>query len=275
MRFKKAPIFLLLIILLNLSGCGVFKDEEDRTKNWSAQKFYAEATDAMDSSDYQTAIKWYEKLEARYPFGKYATQSQLDIIYAYYKYSEPDSAIAAANRFIRLHPNDPNAAYAWYLKGLANFNRSLGFLSRFIPTDATQRDPGASRDSFTDFKELVRRYPNTKYAEDAQKRLFYLRNNIAQSEVNIAQYYLKKKAYVASARRAKRVLENYQKTPAVKAALKVLIKSYEQLGLTKLAEDSRRVYALNEHSGAFLPEPDPSLRPLGRKIWDAIGLDRN
>ena len=273
MKIKIVPI-LIILFTIELIGCSTFLSEEERTKNWSAKRFYSEAKESLDSGNYKSAIDMYEKLEARYPFGKYATQSQLDVAYAYYKYAEPESALAAANRFLRLHPNSKQAPYALYLKGLVNFNRSLGFLSRFIPTDSTQRDPGASQDSFKDFSELVRRYPRSDYAKDAHKRLLYLRNNIAQSEVNIAQFYLKKKAYIAAVRRASKVIEHYQKTPAVKPALEVMIKAYDKMGLKSLAEDSRRILTLNQNNGAFISE-DTRKKPLGYRIWDALELDKN
>jgi len=269
----KTYLLIPTLILLTLMGCSTFQNEEDRTKDWSASQFYTEAKDALDNGNYKTAIELYEKLEGRFPFGKYATQSQLDVAYAYYKYSEPESAIAAVNRFLRLHPNSKQAPYALYLKGLVNFNRSLGFLSRFIPTDTTQRDPGLSRDSFKDFSDLVRKYPNSEYAKDAHQRLLYLRNNIAKSEVNIAQFYLKKKAYLAAVRRAKKVIEHYQRTPSVKPALEVMITAYDKMGLTQLAEDNRRVLKINETSGNLVKEIKAD--SWGNQLWDFFELDKN
>ncbi len=143
----------LLLVLLLLSGCSLLPTEEDKTKNWSAQKFYSEASLAMSDGDYDTAIKYYEGLESRFPFGRYAMQAQLDVAYAYYKNSEPESSIAAADRFIKLHPRNPYVDYAYYLKGLVNFNRNLTFINRFVPTDTSQRDPGSTLDAFNDFSD--------------------------------------------------------------------------------------------------------------------------
>ena len=167
-------------------------------------------------------------------------------------------------------------AYAYYLKGLVNFNRSLGFLSRFAPTDTSQRDPGAALDSYHDFERVLKEFPTSDYAEDARKRMLYLRNNLARYEVHVARYYIKRGAFVAAADRANYVIENYQRTPALKDALKVLIEAYTRLGMDDLAKDAQRVLALNEKSGALIPDPrDFQEKSWGRRIWDYFELDQN
>lgn len=272
-----AMLRLLAIGLLSvtlLGGCSMLGEEEDQTRDWSAQKLYVEATDAMQGGDYATAVDYYEKLQARYPFGKYAMQSQINVAYAYYRHGEPESALAAADRFLKLHPNHPAAAYAYYLKGLANFNRSLTFFDRFIPTDTSQRDPGAATDSYTDFAEVVRRFPDSDYAEDARKRMIYLRNNLARHEVHVAHYYVRRGAFLAAANRSKYVVENYQRTPAVKEALKVMVTAYNKLGMTKLAEDAQRVLAYNEERGNFISDPrDLAEKTWSQDLWDYFDLD--
>ena len=190
-----------LLASVLLASCGLLPEQIDETKDWTASKFYAEASEALAGKDYERAIELYEKLESRFPFGPYALQAQLDVAYAYYLYEEPDSAIAAADRFIRLHPRNPFVDYAYYLKGIVNFNRSVGFFDRFVPTDPSQRDPGSALDSFKDFSELVRRFPDSRYAPDARKRMLYLRNNLAQYQVNVADYYFRRGAYLAAANR--------------------------------------------------------------------------
>jgi outer membrane protein assembly factor BamD len=268
--------WLALCIALPLAGCGIFGEEKDPTTDWSAQKLYVEATDAMNNGDYERAIGYYEKLEARYPFGKYATQAQLNIAYSYYRFDEPESALAALDRFLRLYPNHEATAYAQYLRGLVNFNRSLGFADRFIPTDTAQRDPGAAVDSYKDFAEVVRRFPDSDYAEDSRKRMLYLRNNLARSELHVARYYMKRGAFLAAANRAKYVIENYQRTPAVKEALELMIDAYERLELPQLAADAQRVLALNEAQGNLIPDPrDTEQKSWGRRVWDYLGLDEN
>jgi len=235
----------LIGLLFALAGCALLPDQIDKTKNWSAERLYSEAKDALDSGDYATAIKYFETLEARYPFGRYAQQAQLEIIYAYYKDQEPASAISAADRFIKQHPRHPYVDYAYYLKGLANFNQGKGIVERYLPQDPTQRDPGAARQSFQDFAELVKRFPNSKYSKDAIQRMSFLRNNLAQYEVNVAVYYMKRAAYVAAANRAKYVVENYPRTPAVPNALGIMARAYKVLELNDLSNDALRVLELN------------------------------
>ncbi len=268
----------LLLAISLLAGCSwLSTKDKNETRNWSASRFYAEASTAMKEQDYEQAIEYYEKLEARYPFGRYATQAQLDVAYAYYKYDEPESALAALDRFIKLHPRHTHVDYAYYLKGIVNFNRSIGFIDRFLPTDVSQRDAGAAMDSFDDFSELVRKFPDSKYSEDARKRLLYLRNNIARHELHIARYYLERGAYLAAANRAAYVVENYQRAPAVRDALKIMAEAYDKLGLEKLSADARRVLALNEQQGKFdyIDEAEADSKPLGRKVWEYLELDEN
>jgi outer membrane protein assembly factor BamD len=267
----------LFALVLFISSCSIFQKEEDMTKTWSASKFYSEASAAMSEGDYETAIKHFEGLEAKFPFGRYAMQSQLDVAYAYYKNGDQEQAIAAADRFIKLHPNHPYVDYAYYMKGIVNFNRNMGMFDRFLPIDSSQRDSSAALDSFNDFSELIRRYPNSKYSADARKRLVYLRNNIATSHVHAARYYMKRGAYLAAANRCVKVVENYQRTPAVKEALEIMIEAYDKLGMEQLSGDAKRVYAINEKKGYFKAvELEPlEDKPLARQIWDYIGLDEN
>ncbi len=270
-------IIALLLITLFLSACSLLPKEKDETIGWSAQKFYSEASFAMSDGDYETAIKYYEGLESRYPFGKYAVQSQLDIAYAYYKEGEDESAIAAADRFIKLHPRNPYVDYAYYLKGIVNFNRNLTFITRFIPTDTSQRDPGASLESFKDFEELTRRFPESKYSADARKRMFFLRNNLAKHEIHVANYYMKRGAYLAAANRCVTVIEKYQRTPAIRDALNIMIQAYDKLGLDQLSADAQRVLAVNEQKGYLdIPADDfDDDKPVGRVVWDFLELDKN
>lgn len=270
---------ILLLALFALSACSLLPKEEDKTKDWSAQQFYTEASIAMSDGDYDTAIEYYEGLESRYPFGRFAMQAQLDVAYAYYKNGEPESAIAAADRFIKLHPRNPFVDYAYYLKGIVNFNRNLTFINRFVPTDTSQRDPGSTLDSFNDFAELVRLFPASKYAEDSRKRMVYLRNNLASHEIHVARYYMKRGAYLAAAKRGITVVEKFQRTPSVREALDIMIEAYDRLGLEALATDTRRVLALNESNGTLQQSAvegyDDGDKPLGRAIWDYLELDKN
>jgi len=235
-----------LSLLPILSGCSLFgQKDQDPTRKWSAQKLYREAKASAALGDYETAIDYYQKLETRYPFGPLAEQGQLELVYTYYKFDEPDSSIAAADRFIKLYPRHPNVDYAYYLKGLVNYNRNRGFLARIIPPDEHERDIGAALDAFKDFSELVGRFPDSKYAEDGRRRMLYLRNTVAKHELVVAQYYLRREAYVAAANRAKYVVEKFPTTPSVPRALVIMVKAYRALGLTSLAADALRVLKLN------------------------------
>lgn len=246
----------LLALFLALSGCSLLPDQIDETKGWSAQKLYAAAKDALNSGNYERAIDLYGKLEARYPFGRYAQQALLESAYAYYKYDEPDTAIATLDRFIRTYPRHPNLAYAYYLKGLANFNRGETFIDRYLPRDPSERDAGAARQSFFDFQELVRRFPDSPYARDARQRMIFLRNNLARYEVHAADYYMRRGAYVAAANRARYVIQNYPGTPAVPDALQMLVRAYRALDLNDLAADAERVYRLNYPDQPLPPAPE-------------------
>jgi outer membrane protein assembly factor BamD len=281
MRLFLIKFFFICCLGLSLQGCGTMKEffssdssssEEDEYADWTAEKFRTEAKAAVDAGSYEKAIKLYEALESRYPFGEESAQTQLDIAYAYFKNNDPDSAIAAADRFIKMNPRSPGVDYAYYLKGLVNYNRGIGFIDRFLPTDTSQRDPGTARDALNNFEELIRRFPQSKYVPDARLRIIALKNNLAMYEVHVARYYMKRKAYVAAVDRASTVIEKYQRTPAVPYALQVLQEAYTKLEMSDLASDATRVYELNYPNGPPVPEHDSST--LSHKIWDFIGLEK-
>ena len=248
---KQITIIPLVLLVLLLAGCGGFGDKPDITRNWSVQRLYSEAKAAMDTGDYETAIDYYEKLESRFPFGRYAQQAQIDVAFAYWKYEEYASAIAAADRFIKLHPRHPNVDYAYYLKGMVNFDQGKSFVDRVVEKDRSQRDAGAVRDAFNDFSALVERFPQSKYAQDSRQRMLYLKNLLAQHEVHVADYYMRRGAYVAASNRARYVIEHYQGAPAVPAALAIMAKVYKLMDLDELSDDALRVLKLNypDHPG--------------------------
>ncbi|MBI5789847.1 MAG: outer membrane protein assembly factor BamD [Rhodocyclales bacterium] len=228
-----------------LGGCGLLPDVVDETASWSANRLYSEAKSAMADGSYDKAIKYFEKLEARFPYGRYAQQAQLEVAYAYYRQAEPASAIAACDRFIRLHPNHPNVDYAYYLKGLANFNEDLGLLGHISMQDLTERDPKAARDSFDAFKALVAKYPESRYTPDATARMKYLVNALASHEVHVARYYMKREAYIAAINRAQTAIKTYPDAPANEEALFVMVKAYDLLGMNDLRDDAERVMRKN------------------------------
>ncbi|HUL12208.1 MAG TPA: outer membrane protein assembly factor BamD [Methylococcaceae bacterium] len=264
---------LLLFVGSILSGCSTTAKDEDEYADWTAEQLYGEAKKALTEKSYEKAIKLYEKLEARYPFGNYATQAQIDVAYAYYKNNEPDSALAAADRFIKLNPSHPRVDYAYYLKGLINYNRGISFIDRFMPTDSSQRDPGSARDAFRDFNELLAKFPRSQYAEDARQRIMALRNNLAMYEVHVADFYMRRGAYLAAVNRCKEVIQKYQRTQAVPKALKIMEAAYRKLEMNDLAEDAARVYALNYAENAAATSQLRELSPA-EKVWDFMGFDR-
>ncbi len=236
---------LAFILAVSLAGCGILPDQIDETAGWSANKLYTEAKTAVAEGSFEKAIKYFEKLESRYPYGRYAQQAQLEVAFAYHKQQEPASAIAACDRFIRLHPTHPSVDYAYYLKGLVNFNEDLGMLGHISNQDATERDPKAAKESFESFKELVTRFPESKYAPDATARMKYLVNALAAHEVHVARYYMKRGAYVAAANRAQTAVKTYPDAPANEEALFVMVKAYDALNLADLRDDAERVMKKN------------------------------
>ncbi|MDN5881896.1 MAG: outer membrane protein assembly factor BamD [Nitrosospira sp.] len=262
-----------LFLTLLLSACGLFptQDNVDDQKNWSASKYYSEAKTEMGNGSYAAAIKLFEALEARYPYGRYAQQAQLEIGYAHYKDGEQASAIVAADRFIKLHPNHANVDYAYYLKGLANFNDDLGLMGivseKILNQDMSERDPKASRESFDNFRELVTRYPNSKYAPDAVQRMKHLFNVVALHEVQVARYYMGRGGFVAAANRAQYTLKEYPQTPATEEALFIMIKAYNALGLTDLRDDAERVMRKNFPNSRFFPDWTTASGEPWWKFW--------
>ena len=235
-----------------LGGCGLLDGNKDETAGWSAQKLYGEAKDAMGGRTWDKAIKYLEKLEARYPYGRFAQQAQLDVAYCYWKNGERASAIAAADRFIKLYPNHANVDYAYYLKGLVNFNENTGLLSFLDNPDMTERDSKGTREAFDAFKELAARFPDSKYTDDALPRMRYLVNSLAQYEVHVARYYMKRGAYVAAANRAQYAVQNYMQAPAVEEAVFILVKAYDSLGMTDLRDAADRVMHKNFPQSRYL-----------------------
>ena len=226
-----------------LVGCGL--QENDETAGWSANKLYTEAKDELTSGNYQKAIKYYEKLESRYPYGRFAQQAQLELAYAHHKDNDAVSAAAAADRFIKLHPTHPNVDYAYYLKGIIWFNEDQSIFARIGDQDPSERDPKAARDSFESFKELVKRFPESKYAKDSVERMQWLVNALASHEVHVARYYVARRAYVAAANRAQYALQTYPTATSLEEALFILVKSYDELGMTDLRDDSERIMRKN------------------------------
>ncbi|ABP34136.1 outer membrane protein assembly factor BamD [Polynucleobacter asymbioticus] len=258
--FSRTFALLLAIIfaLILLGGCAGSEGKKDDTDIWPEAKLYSEATDKMNDADFAKCGKYFEKLEARFPFGPYSQQAQINSAYCYWKAQEQAQALIAIDRFIKLHQGSPTLDYAYYLKGLITFNDDLGWLGNFTGQDLSERDPKAAKEAFESFKTVVDRFPDSKYAPDSLDRMRYIVNSLAEADVNVARFYYQRGAYLASANRAQLVIRDYDRAPAVEEALYILVKSYEKLGLTQLSNDSARVFALNF--------PDSTMLETGQRV---------
>ena len=237
-----------ILLIMTFSGCsslGSIFEEKDPTVGLTASQLYAQGKEFLDAADFNNAIKLFEILEARYPFGKYSTQAMLDISYAYYASNQKDEAIIEINRFIRLYPNHPNVSYAYYLRALSNFDKDANIISRFFAHDPSRYHVTDLKNSFNDFTTVVNRFPDSKYADDSINRLRYIKNQIARNELYIAKYYDKRSANIAAIERVKYMLENYGGTPSSEEGLVILVKNYNDLKLYDLAYDSARVLKKN------------------------------
>jgi len=247
----------LLVLALALGGCNLLPEVRDETGSWSADRLYRTAHEALAQGNYTRAIKMFETLEARFPYGRYAQQAILESAYANYRAGEPATASATCDRFIRTYPNSPSVDYAYYLKGLVYFREDQGLLGYVYELDLSEREPRAMRESFAAFRELVTKFPNSRYAEDATARMRYLTNSLALYEVKVARYYFNRGAYIAAINRAQGSLVNHPRMPSNEDALDVMIRAYEKLGLPQLAEDTRRILKATYPESPFIAGVPP------------------
>lgn len=246
---RLSALALMLFVALAV-GCGASTEEKAETLD--AKDLYEQGKVSMKAGQYDSAVKYFKRLQARFPFGPYTSQGLIELAYAHWKNHEPEEAIAVTDRFIREHPTHQHVDYAYYLKGLINFRRDMGITERLMPHERTTRDQTHARQAFLAFQELITRYPDSEYADDARQRMLHLRNNMAQHELNIANYYLRREAYVAAINRAKKIVETYDETPAAPDALVIMIKGYQGLRMNELATDARRVLEHNYPDHPFL-----------------------
>jgi outer membrane protein assembly factor BamD len=242
-------VLISLVLTLSLAACGPVI-EIDPTADWDVEQFYSEARAELARKNYLTAIEYYETLESRFPFGKYATQAQIDVAYAYFKFNEPDSALTALERFIKLHPRHESVDYAYYLRGLVNFERGGTILDALVERDVSEFDRNLLLNAYNDFKILLQRFPSSKYALDAKKRMIYLRNELARSDYQIASYYATRDAWVAVANRTKFILQNYQGSSVIRPTLTLQLQAYQNLGMEDMARDTQRIIDLNYKQGS-------------------------
>lgn len=227
---------------------------QDETRGWSAEKMYNTAKEEQNNHNFTRAIKLFETLESRYPYGVYAQQAQLEIAYSHYKDQEPVLALAALDTFIKQHPTHPSVDYAYYLKGLINFNESQGFLAHLSQQDMSERDPKSAMSSYQAFNQLVTRFPTSRYATDAQLRMGYLIGMLANYELHVARYYYRRGAYLAAANRGKMLLQNYANTKQVEGALAAMYHAYNRLNLVDLRDDAKRILLQNFPDTQLLDE---------------------
>jgi len=258
MKFSIFQLPVVAILLLLLSGCSLFDgEEEDEFAGLSTEEqFYQRALGQLNGQNFRGSITTYQALESRFPFGRFAAQAQIEIVYAYYRNQDMEAARAAADRFIRLHPDNENVDYAYYMKGLASFEDGSGLFARFLPVDHTKRDPGRAQESFSDFAQLLALYPDSPYAADARSRMVYLRNNLAAYEIHVANYYLERLAYIAALRRGQYVVENFQGTPAVADGVAIMVEAYLRMGLSDLADTSLALLKENYPDHASIDNND-------------------
>jgi outer membrane protein assembly factor BamD len=255
----RASLVALCVVLLAVSGCRSHREKQ--AKKVTPEALYKKAHKALDNFDFNGAIKSYEQLTARFPFTDEARQARLDLIYAYYRANEGESATDAAETFIRENPTHPRVDYAWYVKGLVDFEHQPNAIERLFHADLTKRPPSTARKAFAAFKTVVEQYPKSEYAHDSLQRMVYLRDRLASYEVHVARFYLKRGAYIAAAQRAKGAIEQYDGAPAVREALEIMIESYDRLNLQALAAQTRQVYAANYSADVRTSQADV------KRVW--------
>jgi outer membrane protein assembly factor BamD len=262
-RPVRGGLIALCVVLLATSGCRTHREKQD--KKLTPEALYKKAHKSLDSYDFNSAIKSYETLTARFPFTDEARQAHLDLIYAYYRAGEGESATDAADTFIRENPTHPRVDYAYYVKGLVDFERTPNAIEHLFRADLTKRPPSTARKAFGAFKTVVEQYPKSEYAHDSLQRMVYLRDRLASYEVHVARFYYKRNAFVAAAQRAKGAIEQYDGAPATREALEILIASYDRLNLPKLAAQSREVYAANYSTDVRLAQAE--VKKSWWRIW--------
>ncbi|HET7359343.1 MAG TPA: outer membrane protein assembly factor BamD [Rhodanobacteraceae bacterium] len=260
-----AKLLSIVAVMFVLASCSMFKHRDD-VDTMPMEALYNNAHTSLENGDYAAAAKAYQRLIARFPSGEYNEQSQIELAYAQYKDNKPDDASSTINRFIKTFPTHKHIDYAYYLRGLINFDRSGNFLDTLLHRTqvASRRDQGYRLQSFDDFSELTRRFPSSPYSVDARQRMIYLRNGLAQFEINVAKFYLRTNAYIAAADRAQYVVEHYQQAPQVADALAIMTRSYKALGRGPLAAQTLAVLKLNYPDHPYLTDPDWPHHP---SVW--------
>src|SRR5438477_4416997 len=254
--WRMSLLWVRIVVVIALAAgavaCDLLPEVKDETANWTAEHLYQEAHTMLTTGNYTRAIKLFDTLEGRFPYGRYAQQAILEGAYANYRAGETAAAVSACDRFIRTYPNHPNVDYAYYLKGLVNFREDQGLFGYIVEQDLSERDPKMTKESFGAFKELVTRFPDSKYAADSVDRMRYLTNALGMYEVHVGRYYYNRGAYIAAVNRAAATVTNYPQTPANEQALILMVQGYDKLGMPQLRDDARRVLKQTFPNSAFL-----------------------
>ena len=235
-----------LTLILVLVGCsGTTEKDIQKVPDKSAQALFSDARQSLDNGLYQKAIQILSAIDSRFPYGPISHQVQLDLIYAYYKSGDAAQGIALTDRFLRLNPAHANIDYVYYMRALINIATETNLFQDLAGIDRSDRDPTAARDAFNDLKIVLEKYPNSKYAADARQRMITIKSRLAQYELAVARYYLKREAYVSSANRGKYIVEYFSPSPETEEALEIMIVCYEKLGLDDLRTNAKQVLAAN------------------------------
>lgn len=249
---KRIQLVFLFALIVSLTACKTWwhKDEEDNNpyKGMTAEQLYSASQKDLNKKEYATAIKHLEAIETMYPFSDYTEKSQVDLIYAYYQNEDYPAAAATAERFIHLYPRAKNVDYAYYMKGMADFQQNRGVFAKFLPLDESWRDPGTQTQAYSDFGILIQKFPDSKYKANALQRMIYLRNMFAEHELNASTFYFKRKMYVAAIERANYVVKNYPQSPGVKKALVIMYQASRALGFNNAAEEAMTIYKATYHT---------------------------
>jgi len=237
---------IFLVLLLTLFGCSSSDElEVDKIPDKSAQALFTDARSALDSGLYKKAIQILSAIDSRFPFGPISHQVQLDLVYAYYKSGDSAQGIALADRFLRLNPNHANIDYIYYMRALINISTEENLFQDLAGIDRSDRDPTASREAFNNFKTILADYPQSKYAADSRKRMIAIKSRLANYELSVARFYLKREAYASAANRGRYIVEYYSPSEEVEQALEIMIECYDKMGLDELKSNAKQVLAAN------------------------------
>jgi outer membrane protein assembly factor BamD len=250
---NKTSIAILTAAIIALGGCASSEDEQAKAvASQGVQALYADARQSMEVGNFAQAAQILSMIDSRYPFGAHSHQVQLDLIFSYYKVGDSDQALATIDRFVRLNPNHSDADYAYFMRGVTNMELDNNLFQEMLGVDRSDRDPSKSRESFEDFRRLIQKYPDSKYATDAKERMLFIKNRLAKYEISVARYYMRRQAYVAAANRGRYVIENFPDTQQVQPALEIMVSSYNELSLDELKENAMRTLRLNYPDSEFL-----------------------